>query len=208
VTSSDAPAPVRRRDATRTRQSLLDAARRRFASEGYAATTVRDIADDAGVNVSLISRYFTSKEGLFEECLMAAVEELRTTTGDVPLAEIPAVIAAHAAGFSAEGVPNQLVLLLRESGDQRADEIRVKMLRSSAERLAAAAGWQPGDPDSDGLLLRAEVVLAATIGIAMLRSSLRLQPLATAGEEALTEPLRALVEALLPARPAPPMPTS
>lgn len=198
MTTSDAPA--RRRDASRTRQLLLDAARRRFAGDGYAATTVRDIADEAGVNVSLISRYFVSKEGLFEACLAMAVEELRRTTGEVPLAEIPAVIAGHAAGFGADGLPSQLVLLLRESGDQRADEIRIKMLRTSAERLAAAAGWEPGQPDGDRLLLRAEVVLAATIGIAMLRSSLRLQPLATASERELTEPLRALIEALLPAR--------
>jgi AcrR family transcriptional regulator len=198
VTSSDAPA--RRRDAGRTRQLLLDAARRRFASEGYAASTVRDIADEAGVNVSLISRYFVSKEGLFEACLAVAVDDLRRTTGDVPLAEIPAVIAAHAAGFSADGVPSQLVLLLRESGDQRADEIRIRMLRSSAERLAAAAGWEPGQPDGDRLLLRAEIVLAATIGIAMLRSSLRLPPLASAGEQELVEPLRDLITALLPPR--------
>lgn len=194
--TSDAPA--RRRDATRTRRLLLEAARRRFASEGYTATTVRDIAVDAGVNVSLISRYFTSKEGLFEACLVVAVEELRRTTGEVPLAEIPAIIAAHAAGYGDDGVPSQLVLLLRESGDQRADEIRVKMLQSSAERLAAAAGWHPGHPDGDRLLLRAEVVLAATMGIAMLRASLRLRPLATASEQELLEPLRALVEALLP----------
>ena len=70
-----APRP-RRRDAASTRQLLLDAARRRFARDGYAATTVRDIADDAGVNVALISRYFDSKEGLFEACLAAAVDEL------------------------------------------------------------------------------------------------------------------------------------
>src|ERR1700744_3072446 len=60
---------VRHRDADETRQRLLQAARQRFAQDGYAATTVRDIAMEAGVNVALINRYFTSKEGLFEAYL-------------------------------------------------------------------------------------------------------------------------------------------
>src|SRR5687768_16792368 len=66
---AETPVARPRRDAARTRRRLLEAARRRFARDGYATSTVRDIADDAGVNVALISRYFTSKEGLFEACL-------------------------------------------------------------------------------------------------------------------------------------------
>ncbi|GAA3163585.1 TetR family transcriptional regulator [Nonomuraea salmonea] len=75
---------VRRRDAARTRQRLLDAALKRFAHDGYAATTVRDITDDAGVNVALVNRYFQSKEGLFEACLEAASEELRRIADHAP----------------------------------------------------------------------------------------------------------------------------
>jgi AcrR family transcriptional regulator len=44
---------VRRRNAAQTRQAPLNAARTRFARDGYASTTVRDIADDAGVNALL-----------------------------------------------------------------------------------------------------------------------------------------------------------
>ncbi|GAB3938604.1 hypothetical protein GCM10027614_18990 [Micromonospora vulcania] len=44
------------------------------------------------------------------------------------------------------------------------------------------------------------MVLAAGIGIAVLRSSLRLQPLASAAEQDLVAPLRDLVDALLPPR--------
>ena len=66
----------RARDAVNTRRLLLEAARRRFAHDGYGATTSRDIAADAGVNVALINRYFVSKEGLFEACLARTVQEL------------------------------------------------------------------------------------------------------------------------------------
>ncbi|MEU8154707.1 TetR family transcriptional regulator [Micromonospora sp. NPDC048986] len=192
------PAQRRRRDAAETRQLLLDAARQRFARDGYAATTVRDIADDAGVNVALISRYFTSKEGLFEACLRAAGDELRRTTGQTPSDRVPEAIAGHIADLGAAGLSSQLSLLLRSSGDAVADEIRRGVLIRSSEQLAAARGWRPGEAGSEQLLLRAQMVLAAGIGVAVLRSSIRLEPLSSATEQDLVGPLRDLVDALLP----------
>src|SRR4051812_44054340 len=135
--------PGRRRDAAKTRALLLDTARRRFARDGYSSTTLRDIADEAGVNVALIGRYFESKEGLFEACLTAAVDEIKRETGDASLAEVHLIIADQAARIGSENPPSQLMLLLRSSGDERADEIRRGVLRTSAERLAAAAGHRP-----------------------------------------------------------------
>ncbi|MEH1164334.1 TetR family transcriptional regulator [Micromonospora sp. CPCC 205539] len=194
------PAPRRRRDAAETRQLLLDAARRRFTSDGYAATTVRDIADDAGVNVALISRYFASKEGLFEACLRAAGDEVRRTTGKVPPDQVPEAIARQIADLGIAGLTGQLTLLLRSSGDARADEIRLGVLRYSSEQLASARGWRPDEPDSERVLLRAQMVLAAGLGMAVLRSSTPLQPLSSATEQDLVGPLRDLVDALLPPR--------
>lgn len=188
--------PARRRDAAGTRQLLLDAARRRFARQGYAATTVRDIADDAGVNVALINRYFTSKEGLFEACLVGAVDEIdRTVAPDLTHAQVAQVIAKHLTDTGVGSYPNRLLMLLRSSGDERADQIRLDILRSFAERLASAAGAQPGD---DRLVLRAQVVLAASFGLALLRASTALEPLASADQEDLVGPLHDLIEALLP----------
>ena len=195
----DSPPGPRRRDAAGTRQLLLEAARRRFASDGYTAATVRDIADDAGVNVALISRYFTSKEGLFEACLVGAVDQLgRTVAEDVPLDQIPQAIARQLAGPHTGKYPNQILLLLRTSGDEHADRIRLDILRSFAERLATAAGWRPDHPDGDRLLLRAQVLLSATLGIAILRSSAAMEPLTSAGQEDLIGPLQDLVGILLP----------
>src|SRR6266516_3505303 len=57
---------IRSRNAAETRAALLAAARVRFARDGYEATNLRNIAADVGVNVALISRYFGSKEGLFQ----------------------------------------------------------------------------------------------------------------------------------------------
>jgi len=45
---------------------ILETAERLFAARGFDGTSVRDIADEAGVNVAMISYYFRSKEKLME----------------------------------------------------------------------------------------------------------------------------------------------
>ena len=59
----------RSKEATRAR--LQDAARELFRDQGFSATTVRDIGAVAGVDPSLIIRYFGSKEGLLTEITLA-----------------------------------------------------------------------------------------------------------------------------------------
>lgn len=61
--------PRPRRDAQRTRAAILAAAQEAFSIRGYSDTGVRDITAMAGVNPALVSRYFGSKEKLFEAAL-------------------------------------------------------------------------------------------------------------------------------------------
>jgi AcrR family transcriptional regulator len=69
---SSARARVGRRPGTAsTRHAVLSAARARFASDGFAATTIRLIAADAGVDPSQVMQFFGSKDELF-----AAVMEI------------------------------------------------------------------------------------------------------------------------------------
>src|SRR5690625_3955870 len=49
-----------------TKQKVVDAATLLFFQKGFHGTSVRDIAERAMVNVSLISYYFKSKQGLLE----------------------------------------------------------------------------------------------------------------------------------------------
>ncbi|HMO42099.1 MAG TPA: TetR family transcriptional regulator [Phenylobacterium sp.] len=65
-------APSRARNAAATRAAILEAARKRFAREGYDQTGLRDVAADAGVDAALISRYFGGKDELFAEVLACA----------------------------------------------------------------------------------------------------------------------------------------
>src|SRR5262245_15540703 len=56
------------------RDRLYDIAIRMIAERGYDATTLRDIAKEAGVSVGLLYRYFPSKQAV----IIALYEELST----------------------------------------------------------------------------------------------------------------------------------
>lgn len=50
-------------------ERILLAARNLFADNGFAGTTLRAVAADAGVDVALIAHHFGNKQGLFVACL-------------------------------------------------------------------------------------------------------------------------------------------
>jgi hypothetical protein len=62
--------------------------------------------------------------------------------------------------------------------------------------MAAAAG-RPADDDQH--LLRAQIALSAALGLALLRSTTTMEPLASAQEQDLLGPIEDLFHALLPA---------
>ncbi len=55
---------------TDSKQSLLLAAKKVFAEKGFEGATVKDLADEAGVNVSLISYHFGGKDGIYRACVL------------------------------------------------------------------------------------------------------------------------------------------
>jgi AcrR family transcriptional regulator len=71
----------RRPGTSTTRQAILDAARVRFATDGFATTTIRRVAADAGVDAALVMQFFGSKNELFAAVMSispAALTEFST----------------------------------------------------------------------------------------------------------------------------------
>ncbi|MBB3042771.1 TetR family transcriptional regulator [Nocardioides soli] len=64
----------RRPGAPDTRAAILGAARARFAEHGYARTSVRSIAADAGVDAALVHHYFGTKHDLFVAALELPID--------------------------------------------------------------------------------------------------------------------------------------
>ncbi len=57
-----------------TKEAIRQAAARLFRVGGYAATSVRDIASEAGVDPALVIRHFGSKEQLFLETMQLGAD--------------------------------------------------------------------------------------------------------------------------------------
>jgi AcrR family transcriptional regulator len=74
----------RRQQAQQNRHAVLASARRRFLAQGYAATTIAEIARDAGVSVETVYKAFATKAGVLKALFDVSV------AGDdepIPMAE-------------------------------------------------------------------------------------------------------------------------
>lgn len=65
------------------RKLILDIAARLFARGGYSATTVRDIADEAGILSGSLYHHFSSKEAIIREILEDYLEGLLANYDDI-----------------------------------------------------------------------------------------------------------------------------
>jgi AcrR family transcriptional regulator len=179
----------RRPGANTTRREILDAARARFATDGFAATTIRRIASDAGVNPSLVMQFFTSKEELFAAVMSISPKSLErfSTVFDGPDEHLgERVVRAHLEVW--EGAPEDsepLMAMLRGAiGNEQAGSQLREFIQA---RLLDAMGAEGGNaPDA---ALRAGLASSMLVGIVVGRRLVRVPILA----EADTETLVALV---------------
>ncbi|MET3952740.1 TetR family transcriptional regulator [Arthrobacter sp. UYEF36] len=86
----------RRRGTSESKQQILEAARSLFAEHGYQRTTMRMIAERAGVDPSLAIYFFSSKEHLFAASMPAPSEE--ALAAPQLMAALPRAEAARAIG--------------------------------------------------------------------------------------------------------------
>lgn len=152
--------PVTRpRNAAATRAALLTAARELFATEGYERTTVRAVAERAGVNQALLFRYFGNKEGLFAEAATElALGPLRSGPPETLLERI-----VHDAFADEPG--SALLLAVLSTGGGAADELRRRLGQEYRERFADLAVA----PDREDALRRADLLLAWLLGLGQYR---------------------------------------
>jgi AcrR family transcriptional regulator len=59
-----------------TEEKIKDAARMIFTKKGFLATTIRDIAAEADINVASVNYYFRSKENLFALIMEETIQKL------------------------------------------------------------------------------------------------------------------------------------
>ncbi|MBK7652099.1 MAG: helix-turn-helix transcriptional regulator [Flammeovirgaceae bacterium] len=59
-----------------TEIKIKDAAHKVFLEKGFSATTIRDVAKEAGTNVALVNYYFRSKQNLFNVVMLEKVQQI------------------------------------------------------------------------------------------------------------------------------------
>ena len=183
-----ATATRRPHDAEASRRALLEAARAVFDEVGYDRATTREIGERAGVDPALIARYFDSKEGLF----------------------IAAIAAGSPEDDAIDFAPPALLRFLLERWDERGHNPISRALASPAltpgarERISAVVGDRVisglvGELRAGGATdaeLRAELLVALAVGVAMTRANGTLETLAATPREQVLEALAPLVRAL------------
>jgi AcrR family transcriptional regulator len=155
-----------------TRQAILEAARSAFAARGYDRTTIRGVAREAGVDASMVMRYFGSKAGLFTTAATADLPppDLRA----VPEADRGEALIRHLiARWEDPASRDRLMILLRTAvtSDEVAEQLQTVLGELITGSIAAA-----GIPDA---VERGEFVRAQMLGLALCRYVLRQEPLAS-----------------------------
>jgi AcrR family transcriptional regulator len=161
-----------------TRDVILAAARRGFATRGYDATSVRAIATDAQVDPALVIHYFGTKEALFVAAvgLPPALPGLIASLSSLPLQDFGQALAASYLRFvDSDDSRNAILALVRSAVSH--DEAAAMLREFLTAQLLPAITERTGHPDAQ---LRASLIAAQLIGVAMLRHVLRIEALAKA----------------------------
>jgi AcrR family transcriptional regulator len=168
----------RRPGTPETRDAILAAARRGFATRGYDATSVRAIATEAEVDPALVIHYFGTKEDLFTAAtgMPPGLPALISSLATLPLQDFAKALTRSYVSFvDSDDSRNAILALVRSavSHDSAAATLREFM----TTQLLPVITRLTSHPDAQ---LRATLIAAQLIGIAMLRHVLRVEPLAKA----------------------------
>ncbi|TDD24920.1 TetR family transcriptional regulator [Nonomuraea diastatica] len=178
-----------RRSSSETKTVILAAARERFAADGYDRATIRAIAADAGLDPTQVMRCFGSKDRLFAAA--CAVDLNLPDLLGTPPGEIAATLVRH---FLERWESDEtLQVLLRAGVTNAAAAERVRAV--FATRLVPVVATLTGDPE--GAPVRAGLVSAQILGMALCRYVLAFPPLTELTREEVVEVIGPAVHSYL-----------
>jgi AcrR family transcriptional regulator len=122
------PGPVRRLRRAERREQILGAATRAFARAGFTATSLDDVAAEAGITRVVLYRHFESKADMYRAVLDRACTRLTETVGTGDYGEDAIAVLVRAAAAD----PDAFRLLFRHAA-------REPEFRDQADALTAAS---------------------------------------------------------------------
>lgn len=192
--SEDGPRPpARRRDAARSRELLLRAAAELFTERGFDRTTTREIGERAGVDPTLIARYYGGKTQLYLAAMNAEF-------GDAPPADL--LDEDRLRGLLDGVLKRGPGPAFRAAAQPYDDPVVQEAARTQLHgRLVTPLREHFAREGLDRPQLRAEVAVAAFVGVMLGRSSGAFGELAAAGPDELLVLVRDLLGSPLPPHP-------
>ncbi|HEU4320689.1 MAG TPA: TetR/AcrR family transcriptional regulator [Acidimicrobiia bacterium] len=175
-----------------TKARIRDAALSRFPRDGFAATTIRAIAHDAGVSPGLVVHHFGSKDGLRQACDRYVVGKFRETKLAAMEEENVTNPGFAATAFQVSGPLLRYFGWALVRGHSAADELFDEMVREGLEitRTAVDKGMVK---DSADIETRTTVQMALMLGMTALHSHVErntgVDPLTPEGMARLTPSL-------------------
>ena len=158
----------RRSDATRA--AILDAARRRFAADGFQKATIRAIAADADIDPSMVMRYYGNKDGLFAAAV--DVDLGLADLGDIDRDRLGETLLRHAIKVWERPPASEILLTLLRSSIT--DDRAIAKLQEIFAGQVMPAVLRTGDPEDAPR--RAGLMATQVLGIALTRYILKLPP--------------------------------
>jgi AcrR family transcriptional regulator len=140
---------LRERQAERTRELIAAAARARFLESGWAGTTIRSVAEAAGVSEATVYHVYGSKAGLAGSLIDAAehsadieraVTELRDRIGD-PAGQLRAFVGFDRRLYQRGGDVIQLLTEGRRQHPDLATAYQEGRSRGDRERRTVFSSW-------------------------------------------------------------------
>ncbi len=182
----------RRPGTSASRQKILEVARRAFPANGYAETSLRGVARDAGVDPSLIVQFFGSKAGLFAAVVEWPFDasQIGTQIQAVPAADVGAYAARRFIGhWDRDEHRNPILSLIHAA---LADPAAAAMFREFITvNLTLPVVQRVG---ADRPEFRAALLASQLIGFGLARYALAFDALSSASTEELVAALGATLQ--------------
>ena len=173
--------PGRRPGNVDTKAEIVEAARRWFEDKGFNATSIRAVAQEAGVDPALVHHYFHEKADLYIAAMNLPADPKRVSD---------LVAEDHDGGFGGESLVRHFLAQWELDGDGMGSPSFVAMVQAVAssseaadsmrEFLATRLGPAHFGGDEQAAAFHRSLVSSQLIGLGWARYVLRIEPLASA----------------------------
>lgn len=180
------PSTARAEQRRATEAAILNAARATFAELGYERSTIRRIAEAAGVDPGLVMHYYGSKQQLFALAAQYAAVEVPDGSAQEMADSVLAMLEDR---LRSEPVASLAVLRSMLTNDSAAETYQ----SAAASRIDQMAATIPGGDAA----LRAGLITAIVHGVIMQRWMVGPNPLTDAAPEDVVALLRPCLDALI-----------